>query len=258
MYQNGGILEGDINFANEVNIIKNILECHNGPVRSLQRSPFFEDILLSVDIWTFALWKIGFKKPIFVSRSVEGYLTTGCWSPSRPGVIYIGLIDGSIEVWDLLDHSHQPSTVASIGSSQVASMEFSVSSPQLLAVGDIQGILHIMEIPRRLRRIQHKEKSIMQKFFERQEAWVKNVEERETERAKQTNKRQKDEASKKARENELSKCCWNDEMEAQYQQYEMECRIKFGVPLTPDPCSNQSCTNKHNSLQRSSSITSET
>ena len=37
----------------------------------------------------------------------------------------------------------------------------------------------------------------MQKFFKRQEAWVKNVEERETERAKQTNKRQKDEASKK-------------------------------------------------------------
>eukprot|EP01018_Ginkgo_biloba_P009446 Gb_32613 [translate_table: standard] len=173
---NGEILQADINSENEKNLVKSVYEGHYGPIRALQHSPFFEDIILSIDVWTFSLWKercvIDFrfsrecllygitleKKPMFTSRSAEGYLTTGCWSPSRPGVIYIGLIDGIIEVWDLLDHSHQPSVKVSIGSCQVSSMEFSpTTSPQLLAVGDIQGILHIMQIPRRLSKMQYKE-----------------------------------------------------------------------------------------------------
>ncbi len=64
------------------------------------------------------------QKPMYVSRSSEGYLTTGCWSPTRPAVIYIGLIDGTIEVWDLLDQSHQPSMTALVSSCQLTSMEF--------------------------------------------------------------------------------------------------------------------------------------
>ncbi|KAI5058000.1 hypothetical protein GOP47_0028015 [Adiantum capillus-veneris] len=234
--ESGDILDGDINTSNRCELVKNISECHNGQVRSLQRSPFFEDIILSVDVWTFALWRVGFKKPIFVSRSVEGYLTAGCWSPSRPGVIYIGSIDGSIEVWDLLDHSHQPSLIASVGSCQVTSLEFCLASPQLLAVGDIQGILHIMEIPRRLRRMQHKEKALMQKFFERQEAWVNNVEGRAAERTKQACIRQKEEFDRKEREKQLAKCCWDDEMEVIYQQYEAECRHKFEVVAPIEQC----------------------
>jgi WD40 repeat protein len=91
--------------------------------------PHFPSFLLrhSSDVVCIKILKMFLQKPLFVSRSVESYLTTGCWSPSRPGVIYIGLIDGSIEVWDLLDHSHQPSLVASIGSCQVTSMEFCAS-----------------------------------------------------------------------------------------------------------------------------------
>ncbi|KAJ7548215.1 hypothetical protein O6H91_07G003200 [Diphasiastrum complanatum] len=119
----GEVCSGDFCTA-RASIIKHISESHFGQVRALQRSPFFEDILLSIDIWTFALWKEDYMKPIFVSRSAEGYLTTGGWSPSRPAVLYIGHIDGSIEVWDLLDHSHQPTTTVSIGSCQVTSMEF--------------------------------------------------------------------------------------------------------------------------------------
>ncbi|KAH7299086.1 hypothetical protein KP509_25G072000 [Ceratopteris richardii] len=234
--ESGDLLEGDINTLDRSNVVKSISECHNGQVRSLQRSPFFEDIILSVDVWTFALWRIGFKKPIFVSRSVEGYLTTGCWSPSRPGVIYIGSIDGSIEVWDLIDHSHQPSLTASIGSCQVTSMEFCLASPRLLAVGDIQGVLHIMEIPRRLQRTNYKEKALMQKFFERQEAWVNNVEGRATERAKQASIRQKEESYNEEREKQLARCCWDDEMEAKYQQYESECRQKFRVSVSYTQC----------------------
>ncbi|KAJ7548217.1 hypothetical protein O6H91_07G003200 [Diphasiastrum complanatum] len=129
----GEVCSGDFCTA-RASIIKHISESHFGQVRALQRSPFFEDILLSIDIWTFALWKEDYMKPIFVSRSAEGYLTTGGWSPSRPAVLYIGHIDGSIEVWDLLDHSHQPTTTVSIGSCQVTSMEFWKQTWQFLGL----------------------------------------------------------------------------------------------------------------------------
>jgi len=36
--------------------------------------------------------------PIFTSGMASTYLTAGCWSPTRPGVIYTARDDGSIEV----------------------------------------------------------------------------------------------------------------------------------------------------------------
>jgi hypothetical protein len=30
------------------------------------------------------------------------------------------------------------------------------------------------------------------------------------------------------REKQLAKCCWNDDMEREYQLYEAECRLNFG------------------------------
>lgn len=46
-----------------------------------------------------------------ITRSLlaESYYTSGCWSPSRPGVIFLGDESGKVEVWDLLDSSHEPS-----------------------------------------------------------------------------------------------------------------------------------------------------
>ena len=38
---------------------------HEGPVRSIERSPFFPDVALSVGNWTFKLFKEGSQKPIF-------------------------------------------------------------------------------------------------------------------------------------------------------------------------------------------------
>ena len=37
------------------------------------------------------------------------YLTTGRWSPTRPGVLFLGKVDGSMDVWDFTDSSYAPS-----------------------------------------------------------------------------------------------------------------------------------------------------
>ena len=37
------------------------------------------------------------------------YLTTGRWSPTRPGMLFLGKVDGSMDVWDFTDSSYTPS-----------------------------------------------------------------------------------------------------------------------------------------------------
>ena len=37
--------------------------------------------------------------------------SAGAWSPTRPSIVFIGTNDGNIEVWDLLEKTHEPSVV---------------------------------------------------------------------------------------------------------------------------------------------------
>ena len=75
------------------------------PVLALERSPFFEDLLLTVHDFHFCIWKtsIDFEHPIFRSANTFGsHNTCGAFSPTRPGVIFITKTDG-IDVWDFVD-----------------------------------------------------------------------------------------------------------------------------------------------------------
>ena len=65
---------------------KACVRAHNGAIISLQRSPFFEDVLLTVGDWSCALWKEGqHQSPLFTSPHAPAPYTAGCWSPTRPG-----------------------------------------------------------------------------------------------------------------------------------------------------------------------------
>ena len=82
-------------------------------------------------------------------------------------MIVVGKQDGSIDVWDFLDRTHEPSmSVDNITSASVTSMSFHASgTKQLLAVGDDQGTVHVMEVPRNLRRAANKEKDFTLNFL---------------------------------------------------------------------------------------------
>lgn len=49
-------------------------------------------------------------------------MTAGHWSPSRPGVFFIAKVDGSVEVWDLLDKTHEPSLVQSVSPAPITTI----------------------------------------------------------------------------------------------------------------------------------------
>ena len=52
--------------------------------------------------------------PLMQSPCSETRYTVGCWSLTRPAILFIGRADGSMEVWDLLEKSHEPSEVQNI------------------------------------------------------------------------------------------------------------------------------------------------
>ncbi|KAL0054665.1 hypothetical protein WJX82_000717 [Trebouxia sp. C0006] len=157
---------------------KACVRAHNGAIISLQRSPFFEDVVVSVGDWSLALWKEGqHQTPLFTSPHAPAPYTAGCWSPTRPGVIYAARADGVLEVWDLLDRSHEPSMTAAPCTTPITYLAFSPagappaaggrSVQQLLAVGDGAGVLHIMDLPRNLRRRVPSEVNTMHAFLTR-------------------------------------------------------------------------------------------
>merc|ERR1719316_2022061 len=84
-----------------------------------------------------------------------------------------------IDIWDLLDRSHEPSMTVAVTAAEVTSMEFTSSANrQLLAVGDDQGTVHVMEVPRNLRRAANNEKHFAGNFFAREEKRVEYVQRR--------------------------------------------------------------------------------
>ncbi len=152
--------------------VKWVAQDHFRPSVTLQRSPFFPDIYLSVGDLTFNVWKANVQTPIFSAPLATSYLACGRWSPTRPGVIFIARTDGCVDVWDLSDQSHKPAmSHSSLAACAITSMEFwphNHSRQQLLAVSDISGNLHILEIPRNLWRSQNNEETIMENFFQRE------------------------------------------------------------------------------------------
>ena len=82
------------------------------PTLALERSPFFDDLILTVHNFHFCLWKTsleGYDQPIFRSAMTFGaHNTCGAFSPTRPGVIFITKTNG-FDVWDFLEQSNKPS-----------------------------------------------------------------------------------------------------------------------------------------------------
>eukprot|EP01137_Pigoraptor_chileana_P012527 Opistho-2@64993 len=149
---------------------------HSGAVSALQRSPFFKDLLLGVGAWTFSIWKEDIRgSPLLISPCSQTYMTGGCWSPSRPGVFYIAKADGNVDVWDILDRSHEPAMTQNVSSFPIKSISpvqvsqhSQATRLQFLAIGDDAGTLHILEVPRSLTRPSSNEVAAVENFFERE------------------------------------------------------------------------------------------
>ncbi|KAG1712314.1 hypothetical protein DVH05_000061 [Phytophthora capsici] len=121
---------------------------HSRPILGLCASPFFPNIFLTASESHFHLWNVSQQYeggavenapaaasngPIFVSPLTPSVVTCVAFSPSRPGVIFLGKADGMLEVWDFLDQSHRSSLSIGVTACALTSIEF---RPQLVTTNN--------------------------------------------------------------------------------------------------------------------------
>jgi len=204
------------------------------PMLSLERSPFFQDILLGVTDWAFYLWKDGVKDHLFQSSYTSPYFSRGVWSPTRPSVIFLGLVSGGVDIWDFNDQSNKASLSDTGASVAISSMVFlkhgDLQADQKLAIGDVQGHLHVHSIPKNLVRQVGKEEKSFQKFLEREEQRVAYFEARrkELDEVRETFEKQAQMAQGEEEALDAKKAAMDEEKidkaaEDTYQKLEAEC-----------------------------------
>ncbi|XP_074523900.1 dynein axonemal intermediate chain 3 isoform X2 [Halichoeres trimaculatus] len=157
---------------------------HHWFVNTVERSPFFKDIILTVGSWNFAIWKEGVTDgPIMVSPFSESEYTVGCWSLSRPAVFFIGKRDGSTEVWNLLEKTDEPVEVTThvtrARMTCIKPWSDTTTKQHFLAVSDDLAMVHILRIPKTLYHPSRKEIPNLRKYFELEENLLKDSSKRE-------------------------------------------------------------------------------
>lgn len=182
------------------------------PVLALERSAFYDDLLLTIHDFHFAIWKTSVieehPKPIYCSANTFGsHNTAGAFSPTRPGVIFITKTDG-IDVWDFVDQSNKPSLTLNFATSAITTFKFQTTqkqnrrSPhQIVAYGDEQdGALTLYEVPNNLKNHQENETQIIKEFWDREYQKCCYVKERRVQMKEEYAEKQKQEDLKKALE----------------------------------------------------------
>ncbi|KAI4828532.1 hypothetical protein KUCAC02_022614 [Chaenocephalus aceratus] len=139
---------------------------HHWLVNTVQRSPFYKDIILTMGSWNFAIWRReSWKAPSSRPRALSS-----CF-------FFIGKDDGSIEVWNLLEKTGEPLQVhAHITAAKITCIKaWTASSKQhFLAVTDDLGMVRVLEIPKTLYAPFKSETLSVKKYFKLEEDRLKD------------------------------------------------------------------------------------
>lgn len=146
-------------------VVRFVRRPHVASVIGVLRSPFVPDLILTFGDWRWSLWRNDTQ--LFTSPYASSPLSAAAFSPSRPSVIFTGTIDGRVEVWDLLDRTHEPLLTQTICSNRVTSIAFPAANTAagsavvvdtsstgskapgtIVACGDDSGTLRLFEVPR--------------------------------------------------------------------------------------------------------------
>lgn len=155
----------DIDFYNHT---EEFLINYDGFMRNLrdtycfERSPFNENLYITVHDWNFILWMFEFTEkqesenaqdaikttPIFISPNTDIMYSTGCFSKQKPNLVILGNIDGQVEIWDMSDQVNKYSFRTSLFDAAVVKLSISTeNNSNWLAGGDEKGITRVIKMP---------------------------------------------------------------------------------------------------------------
>ncbi|XP_074077877.1 dynein axonemal intermediate chain 3 [Macrotis lagotis] len=208
---------------------------HDGSIHTVQRSPFYSDIVLTIGGWNVAIWKEGVSQgPLLQSSCSTKKYTAGHWSLTRPGVFFVGKEDGYIDIWDLLEKTHEPAQTQSICITTITYIRPWIGSPkqQFVAIADYYGTLHILEIPWTLSHPSTNETQSVNNYFDREVGHLRYREKRQEIRDKEKEETQLESERKKTKIFQKSREQMDAELKLNYLEFlELEKQIlgKLGV-----------------------------
>jgi len=147
---------------------------HFGPVYAVKRNPFHVKYFLTVGDWCAKMWMEELKGPMLKTPYYPAFLSSATWSPTRPGVFYLTRRDGYVDVWDYYYRMNEVSLSQKISDAALTSV--SISGQNLMAVGDADGVITLMELCDALVQIAPNEKNALLQIFDRETKREKNLE----------------------------------------------------------------------------------
>jgi len=167
-------------------------QAHLGPVYAVERNPFFPKFFLTVGDWSMRTWCEDVRESaIMWTKYNQSNLTDGCWSPSRPAVCFSSKADGTLDVWDLLFKSNEPTISMKVSDASIQSIKIDASG-KYLACGDHDGTITLLELNSALCTLQSNEKpmtsTLLDRETNREKTVVARLRENKLKQASQRNK----------------------------------------------------------------------
>lgn len=121
---------------------------HDGPVTQIERSPYLQDVLLTIGGRVFAIWKDDYLDSALFWRRMTCRYTACCWA-SEPGVFVLGTQEGELELWDIRNDTSWPvfsQTVSSNPITRLFLLQYQAKR-QYIGVGDDSGFFRAFREP---------------------------------------------------------------------------------------------------------------
>ena len=148
------------------------------------------DALLLVTDWAAHIFRPSLAEPLISTPPPPAYYSCGAFSRTRAGVVYLGRVDGTLEVWDLTDQSNKPLMTFAVGSAALTTLAFDLKG-EALAAGDEHGHLHVLQVPGTLQTPQARETQFVHKLLAIEERRVAHFRARFAVLAEQREEREK-------------------------------------------------------------------
>uniref|UniRef100_A0A1A9WBA0 WD_REPEATS_REGION domain-containing protein n=1 Tax=Glossina brevipalpis TaxID=37001 RepID=A0A1A9WBA0_9MUSC len=140
----------------------------SGPIRTIERNPFFVKNFLITGDWCARIWAEECKgSPTTLVVKKKNEIFCGTWSTARCSLFVTGDARGELDFWDLLLHQRKPIFTLKF-SHAIVYAKFR-SDGEYLAVGLSNGDIHVLEMDPALKRCTTKDKALTTAMFEREQ-----------------------------------------------------------------------------------------
>ncbi|XP_011295440.2 dynein intermediate chain 3, ciliary [Musca domestica] len=147
----------------------------NGPIRTVERNPFFVKNFLITGDWCAKIWAEECKgSPLTFLIKKSNQILCGSWSTARCSLFVTGDSEGELDFWDML--LNQRKSIFSMKfSARILCVKFRPDG-EYLAVGLGNGDIQILEMDKAMKQSSSKDKGLMVAMFEREQLRCKLLE----------------------------------------------------------------------------------